>query len=120
VILPPGGKDGQMEIGLLPHAEEGFPHLKCRHWVTLLALAQNFGWEPRGTECGMFDVAGEPVHPDWGGSYTSREFQTMTAPDAVGMAGALELAALTLPDRDQVFVLEAARFLRASGGVILT
>jgi len=58
-------------------------------WLSVLALAYIYGWQPMGTELDGLDSCGTS---EWCGTYFSNDGQLVTAADAAGMARALNLA----------------------------
>jgi hypothetical protein len=70
-------------------------------WGALLHLAQQYGWEPAGTEAPTWSLneeeAGQPW-ADWSGSYLCNDYQMVTDADAGQLAAALERALPDIPD----------------------
>jgi hypothetical protein len=82
-------------------------------WAKVLDLAQQYGWEPAGTEAPDFEVKDEDGNvdhelseqlscraEDWDGNYSTNDFQSVTEHDAANIADALERALDDIPDFD--------------------
>jgi hypothetical protein len=67
-------------------------------WHKLLGIAERYGGRPAGT---VPAAAGDHVPGGtWDGGYTTNDFQTVTAEDAVQLAAALERALPDIPEED--------------------
>lgn len=62
----------------------------------ILSLAENYGWEPKGTVLSNWE-SGE-IESDWDGKYFSNDGQVVVAEDATNMANALMEALGDIPD----------------------
>jgi hypothetical protein len=61
-------------------------------WPIVRKLAQDFGWQPCGTQAPVnWDAELEKIG-EWDGRYTSNDGQLVTAQDALALGGALEAA----------------------------
>jgi len=67
-------------------------------WHKMLDLAAMHGWEPAGTLMPEHWTDPDYDWPEWGGGYTTNEYQRVTAEDAAALADALESALDDLPD----------------------
>ncbi|MDP9439435.1 MAG: hypothetical protein M3P49_11945 [Actinomycetota bacterium] len=96
-------------------------------WVELLELAEEYGWQPAGTELVGWDPVGPMTSPDypdaalieqiesvfWGGNYTSNDGQLVTARDADAIADALERAFADRHDYPTFWGEELIEYFRA-------
>jgi hypothetical protein len=83
-------------------------------WREVLRLGLACGWEPAGT------VLKE--HSDWAGRYDLNDYQTVTEPDALALADALQQAIqspLLEPDWSD-YLRQFVDFARQSGGFRLS
>ncbi|MDM8008115.1 MAG: hypothetical protein QUV05_18400 [Phycisphaerae bacterium] len=78
-------------------------------WSQVLCLAHAYGWQPKGTQldydfvllrCDNDELLAKKIMSEWKGSYSYNEYQTVTAEDAAGIAGALEKALPDIPNHD--------------------
>jgi hypothetical protein len=69
-------------------------------WSRMLTLAQQYGWQPQGTEPPdpMWEWDGDPA--TWEGSYWPAVGQQVSAADAQALGEALERALPDIPDHD--------------------
>ena len=67
-------------------------HLNMSAWGPVLRLANQYGWEPMGTEKPTWDFYEGVCLDDWNGTYFSNDGQTVSSVDAQGIADALESA----------------------------
>ena len=75
--------------------------LPVRSWQFMLALAERYGWQPRGTEPPEEDATeGGLWHDDWDGRYVPICGQSVTEQDARALADALERALRDIPGHD--------------------
>ena len=75
-------------------------------WLMIWRMAIDYGWEPAGTvlELCLTDDPEEEakLKREWDGDYTTNEWQTVTAEDALNLAAALEKALVDIPDNDDI------------------
>lgn len=76
-------------------------------WAKALELAEEYGWQPRGTQPPISGV-------DWLGGYSTNDGQVVIAEDAFLLAGALEKALADIADANPRFDWEPARWSEES------
>jgi hypothetical protein len=93
-------------VYLLQSDGGGQYRLSEESWKGLLDVARRYGWKPMGTKPNMDFLKKRARNPDggydnkimreiiesWDGTYLTREYQTVTYADALGMAFSLEEA----------------------------
>ncbi len=87
--------------------EQGHVVFNIWNWSKILTLAQQYGWQPMGTEAPgpLPELEGESPSEnndwrDWDGNYLTNDFQSVTAEDATNIAAALERVVEDIPDHD--------------------
>ena len=95
---------------------------RFRHnaWARLLNLAEDYGWQPQGTE--LDDCYPEEDRGNWGGGYSSNDLQIVNANDAANLADAVERVLAEIPEerrrvsrRKEVYSIEELSRISAEG-----
>lgn len=84
------------------YSAKGKFHWTVYDWSNVLKLANEFGWQPAGTEAPppVYDESGQIVYDspsNWEGDYFSNDSQRVTDDDAKQLAIALEAALFHAP-----------------------
>jgi hypothetical protein len=100
-------------MGMDLHGAGGDFRFNIFAWGQVLGLAQQYGWEPAGTEMQPMELRnadGSVDHEltehymalavDWDGNYFTNDFQHVSDEDAATIADALERALDDIPDFD--------------------
>ena len=98
-------------------AQTGWTHLA---WPIVRKLAQDFGWQPSGTQPPEgWDAELEAIG-EWDGRYTSNDGALVAAQDALAFAAALEtaLASDDFDERIQTLIQEASELLQSPGSTV--
>src|ERR1051325_233115 len=93
-------------------AQTGWTHFA---WPIVRKLAQDFGWQPSGTQPPEgWDAELETIG-EWDGRYTSNDGSLVTVTDALALAAALEasLASGDFEQRIRVLIREATGLLES-------
>jgi hypothetical protein len=105
-------------MGVDLYGKQGHMYFNWTGWRKILALANQYGWQPMGTQAPgpLLSVEGEELEPgwnddDWKGDYFSNDRQRVTAEDAVNIAAALERAPEDIFDHDPME--DEIRFIQA-------
>src|SRR5687768_2996158 len=69
------------------------------HWGKARELGVRYGWKPCGTESPP-PPEGYEEYGEWSGTYTTNDYQSVTAADAAAWADALEAAMEDIPRHD--------------------
>ena len=80
----------------------GTERFSVTSWCKVLQLAQEYGWQPAGTQAPTFALVEGTTETveDWDGTYLSNSFQRVTDEDAANIAEALQRALSDIPDFD--------------------
>ena len=100
---------------------------KCSnaYWGTMLDMALNHGWEPKGTILYKRDleaIGGQPcdtdeLDTDWDGGYHLNNHQTITSDDAANMAVALRKVEIDDWGQNADYVQELIDVLQLGGDI---
>ena len=71
-------------------------------WCKVLQLAQEYGWQPAGTQAPTFMLADGTIETaeNWSGTYFDNSYQRVSDEDAANIAEALRRALSDIPDFD--------------------
>ena len=80
----------------------GTERFSVTSWWKVLQLAQEYGWQPTGTQAPTFTLADGTVEAveGWSGTYLSNSYQRVGDEDAANIAEALRRALGDIPDFD--------------------
>ena len=93
-----------MAVDLL--GKQGHMLFNNHGWSKMLELAQQYGWQPKGTQPPLLEMEEKEVvtngsgDDDWDGNYSTNDRQRVSPEDAANIAAALGRALEDIPGHD--------------------